>query len=167
MSGPISLARLFRECYRDLVGRGATLLGRAEEAEDVAQEAFAGLLGRMSTADIAQPGAYLHAAVRNLALDRLRRSRRESPASDLLASFPSASPSAEDVAVSRQRLALLAAALNELPEPTRAAFLMARLEGLPHREIGARLGVSVSMVEKHVARAVAHARERLSAKESR
>jgi RNA polymerase sigma factor (sigma-70 family) len=46
--------------------------------------------------------------------------------------------------------------LLELPERTRQIFVLRRLEGLSYFEIGRRLGVSVSAVEKHMQRAVRH-----------
>ena len=116
----------------------------------------------MAVAEVPEPRAYLFVATRNLALDRLRRSRTEARADTPLTALPDPSPSPEDAATSRQRLKLLVAALNELPAATRAVFLMARVDGLPHREIAMRLGISVSMVEKHIMRAVGHTRERLS-----
>ena len=45
------------------------------------------------------------------------------------------------------------AAIERLPERTRTVFLMHRFAGLKYRDIGTRLGISVSAVEKHIARA--------------
>ena len=50
---------------------------------------------------------------------------------------------------------------GELPERTRNVFLLARLENMRQAEIARRLGVSVSGVEKHLARAIAHLSQRL------
>ena len=53
----------------------------------------------------------------------------------------------------RERLKVVGAALDRLPQRTRASFLMHRIDGLKYREIAERLGVSQSAVEKHIARA--------------
>lgn len=44
--------------------------------------------------------------------------------------------------------------IRALPQRTREAFLMHRFESQTYRQIAARLGVSVSMVEKHIAEAL-------------
>jgi RNA polymerase sigma factor (sigma-70 family) len=46
-------------------------------------------------------------------------------------------------------------ALSELPDKTREVLLH-RVEELPYREIGERLGLSIPTVQYHVARALAH-----------
>jgi RNA polymerase sigma-70 factor (ECF subfamily) len=43
-----------------------------------------------------------------------------------------------------------------LPARTRDIFVLFRLDQLKQSEIAARMGISVSAVEKHVVRAVAH-----------
>jgi len=45
-------------------------------------------------------------------------------------------------------------ALQYLKEPNRSTFLMNKMEGLTHREIASRLGLSVKAVEKRVAKSV-------------
>ena len=47
-----------------------------------------------------------------------------------------------------------AAVIRALPPKTRDAFLLHRFEALTYRQIAGRLGVSVSMVEKHIAEAL-------------
>ncbi len=43
---------------------------------------------------------------------------------------------------------------EDLPPRTRDAFLLNRFEGQTYSQIAKRLGVSVSMVEKHIAEAL-------------
>jgi RNA polymerase sigma-70 factor (ECF subfamily) len=61
----------------------------------------------------------------------------------------------------RQRLRQVIAALEELPARTRDIFVLFRLDRLKQSEIAAQMGISVSAVEKHVVRAVAHLARRL------
>ena len=54
----------------------------------------------------------------------------------------------------REALKAALAVLETLPERTRTIFVLRRLEGMRYLEISARLGISVSAVEKHMVRAV-------------
>ena len=47
-------------------------------------------------------------------------------------------------------------ALDELGERTRDIFMMYRLEKMKHRDIAALYGITVSAVEKHIAKAGVH-----------
>lgn len=68
-----SIERAVTAHERALVGYVAHLLGNAESARDVVQEAFARLCEQ--TRDVPLP-EWLFAVCRNLAIDRLRRDRR-------------------------------------------------------------------------------------------
>ena len=56
---------------------------------------------------------------------------------------------------------MLQRALSELPAACRECFLLRKLDGLSHLEIADRLGVSRSMVEKHIVNAMKHCRIRI------
>jgi len=144
-----------------LVNYASGIIGDRAHAEDVVQEAYI----RFSAADrdgrrgepITQPVGYFYRIVRNLALDWAKRSSLEAPASpytDRLAALPHETPSAEDVLLYRDELRVVAEALAELPERTRIAFNMVRLEGRPLQDVAARLGVSVVRVHQLVKEAV-------------
>jgi RNA polymerase sigma-70 factor (ECF subfamily) len=64
--------------------------------------------------------------------------------------------SPERVLLGKEALVRATAVLLELPERTRMVFVMRRLEGMRYLDIAARLGISVSAVEKHMTRAMAH-----------
>lgn len=136
---------------------------RAGDAEDVAQEAFARF--HRAGHDLAAPDArpLLFVIARNLQLDRWKASGRERArrrADDVhdLDSGPDAipceSPPADQRLIGRQDLAAAEAVIRALPTKTREAFLLHRFKGQTYRQIAERLGVSVSMVEKHIAEAL-------------
>lgn len=168
---PSDATSFFIAHRRSLVEYAAAILGSRTQAEDVVQEAFirfSAASGATSTEPqvppIVNPIAYLHAIVRNLSLTVARRSTFETavpPDSELLASLASDTPSIEAVLVHRDELRTLAAALVELPERTRAAFNMHRLEGRPLREVADRLGISVTRAQQLVKAAMIHGAKRL------
>lgn len=134
-----------------------------EEAEDMAQEAFARFhrAGHELHTPDARP--LLFVIARNIQLDRWKVAGRESSrrlGDDIhdLDSGPRALasdlPPADQHLIGRQNLAAAAAVIRALPPKTRDAFLLHRFESLTYRQIGARLGVSVSMVEKYIAEAL-------------
>ena len=129
------------------------------EAEDLVQDVFVRLARRGDLDRIENLGGYVFETAANVLRDRGRRRRvRAADRHELFdndrhggADFP-----ADRVVEGQERLRRAGAALLELPERTRTVFVLRRLEGLCYRDVAARLGVSVSAVEKHMARAVAH-----------
>ena len=62
-------------------------------------------------------------------------------------------PTAEAARLALERLARLSACLARLSGKTREVFLAHRIEGLSYKEIAQRQQLSISAVEKHVAKA--------------
>lgn len=69
---------------------------------------------------------------------------------------PNTSAGPEQSLMATQRLAALKSALDELPTDCRTAFLLNGVDGLTYSEIATRMGISKSMVGKHLTRALAH-----------
>lgn len=145
-------------------------LGTREDGEEVLQELWL-RIGAAQTGPVANPRAYLYRAAQNLAIERVRESRRrqvrdhdwsETRRAPIAGPEP-ADPSlgADEAMVAREELALLASAIAALPEAAGRAFRMHKFDGLPHAEIAARLGISRSGVEKHIALAMVHLRRSL------
>jgi RNA polymerase sigma factor (sigma-70 family) len=74
-------------------------------------------------------------------------------------------PSPEATAAARDELRQLQRALDALPPQPRRVFLMRRVEELSPHEIAARLHLSVSTVEKHLAKAMVAVTRALGASE--
>jgi len=131
----------------------------ALEAEDLVQEVFERLLRRGGVSDLQNLKAYAFETAANVLRDRARR--RRTRAADAHQGFDAERHGGSDVSpehllLCRERLGHANAALAELPDRTRTIFMLRRLDGLRHGDIAARLGISVSAVEKHMARASAH-----------
>lgn len=160
------LLRLLLTHYEELTGYLTRRLGSAGEARDVVHDTYLRLQRVESVPDVRNPRAYLYRVADNIALDRLRaegRRRGRFVAAELGEDRPSAAPSAEEVLTQRQRVRLLSDAIDELSPRQREVFLMHKFDGLSHTEISRRLGITRSMVEKHVMRALAHCRDRMKA----
>jgi RNA polymerase sigma-70 factor (ECF subfamily) len=98
----------------------------------------------------------LFSAAKNLAVDNQRRQRardRNVAECAVFADRTGEWPPADDVVDVWQRLRRVEAAIALLPPRCQAVFLMHRIDGMSYSEIAKHLGISVSAVEKHVARA--------------
>ncbi|MGC4025522.1 MAG: sigma-70 family RNA polymerase sigma factor [Mesorhizobium sp.] len=162
MSGSnIWLLDIFRRHHRDLVRYAARLLGDRDSGEEVVQNTYMRLASRGSeSGTIELPKAYVFSAARNAAIDFAARQNQEwlhrvdiTEIGDL-----AATEEPSEALHRRQQIVRMAILLNELPAACRAVFVMNRIEGRRHREIAEQMGISVSMVEKHVVRAMTHLR---------
>ena len=161
-----------------LIEYALPIVGCRAKAEDVVQEAFVRFSARRGTADlakganghprqpIAHPVSYLYRIVRNLAIDWIRRPAETLEVGDVdgLAAFPAKTATPEQTLLQRDELRILAEALAELPERTRTAFDMHRLQGRSLKEVADHLGVSVVRAHQLVKDALRHAAARLDGK---
>lgn len=127
-----------------------------EDADDLIQEAFLRLHLYCQNEEVQKQDAFLARTVLNLSVDLHRKEHRElyteEPLESLLLVDLKPTPD-EDFAAS-QRLNKVGAVLGTLNPRTREIFLMHRIEGHGCSQIATRLGITVSAVEKHIAKAV-------------
>ena len=117
-----------------------SLLGRADEAEDVVHDVFAALLRRGKGSVIAQPRAYLLKAVRRQSVRARRRWGREaSLAEEEMVSWV-------EVIEDRDRALDVDRAVKSLPGEQREVVTLKVLGELTLREIGQVLGISENTV---------------------
>jgi RNA polymerase sigma-70 factor (ECF subfamily) len=130
-----------------------------DDAEDLVQEIFLRLWRMGARNEIRSPKSFAFKMACNLVKDRSRRTytrmmRNAVPAADVqLSDMGQGEPS--NVVECLQTLALIAEAIEQLRPSTREAFLLYRLEAYSQPQVAARMGISVSMVEKHVSQAAA------------
>ncbi len=130
----------------------ARVLGNAADAEDVTQEAFVKLWRSPPVLrDKSAIKAWLVRVARNLAIDRLRRSRETSDSELELLVDSSTAPDGE--LRHGQAAAEIAKALSCLPERQRMALQLTYFELTGNQETAAIMDISVEAVESLLSRA--------------
>lgn len=165
---------LYLEHRSALIGYATELVGCRARAEDIVQEAFLRFDARASKGSedavtaktgsaVTYPVSYLYRIVHNLAIDWRRRpeASAETTGAEVLSSLPASTATPEQTLLGQDRLRTLAEALAELPERTRIAFDMHRLQGRSLQEIADHLGVSVVRAHQLVKDAIRHGAKRL------
>lgn len=127
------------------------------EAEDLTQELLTRLLRQEGT-EFSSPEAYIFRMASNLLADRARRQMVRTQYRESLSRHDEIGVDTLDpfrVVAGRAELSKVAQILEELPERTRKIFILYRFENLRQEVIAQNMGISVSAVKKHVARAMA------------
>lgn len=129
------------------------MLNDGDEAEDVAQEAMVRLwrMARDWQPGRARVSTWLYRVAMNLAIDRLRRGRRNRPL-DAVDEPADGRPAAVETMIEADRARALEAALMALPERQRQAVVLRHLEGRANPEIAAIMEIGVEAVESLIAR---------------
>lgn len=156
---PSDTTALFVQHRSSLIDYAARIVGSRVQAEDVVQEAWLRLRLAEEQRTVLEPVAYLYRLVRNLAIDTRRKLSREilqASSEQTTLGVPDGAPSAERTAEAKDELRLVLEALAALPERTRIAVRMNRIEGRTLQEVAAHLDLSVTRTFTIVAEGVAH-----------
>lgn len=146
-------ARYFKKMRRVLSHRGR----HRDEIEDLMQDALVRLLEYCERGgEVREPEAVLVRTVQRLALNRDRDAHMDlyvaEPVEELSLTDPGPLP--EEVLSGDQCLDEMRRALDAVSRRTREVFFLHRLHGLSYLQVSRQLGLPVSTVEKHMARAM-------------
>lgn len=152
---PLSgLEELYRRHWRDVIRYVARTFGAGPPSpEDVAQQAFLRLAASGTAVAVRNPKAFLFRSARNVVIDEHRRHAAQRAfidggGADAITGFDGGD--AERALSAKQRLAVVAQAIQAMAPQRRRSFLMHRLQGYTFVEIARRTGYSESGVKKHV-----------------
>lgn len=154
----LSVDAVIRENHGALVNFLRRRMRTAEDANDVAQEAYVRMMQYEGARDIHSPSSLLFRIATNVANDfaRADQSRRVQDQCSIddheLASHE---PSAERQIAGCEDLATLLVAIRQLPQKCQQVFLLSRVKHMTYPEIAKHCGISVKMVEKHISHALA------------
>jgi RNA polymerase sigma factor (sigma-70 family) len=154
------LTAAFASHYDDLVAHVRRHIayrgGDRATAHDVVHDACLELIATPPQQAIHTPLAFLREVVARRAIDRYRvESGRRAwvESSDDLpdrCDEGAAGRDPECIACGRQRLKILAGAIDSLPPRCRDVFIMHKIHELPQREVADHLGIALKTVEKHL-----------------
>lgn len=150
------------------VSAARRLLHNPDDARDLVQEVFTRLFVLKGWADIANPRAYVLCMLRNLAIERIRRSQiiefqhlADADSESLIDEGPDPYRTAE-VTEQVQRVWIV---LESMPEEYRSVLIQRRFEDQPLSILARQMGMSLSTLEKRLARAIYLLNEGLRAQE--
>lgn len=152
----------FREHHASLVHYLRRHVGNDADARDIAQDTYLRVLRYRENQDLSSLKALVFRIATNLLGMRARTARAQrwvahetlEEASDL----PANQPSPEQRLFAEQQLNRLLAVIQRLPTRCRQVFVLSRFQDMSYPEIAARCGISVKMVEKHIAHGLAACR---------
>ena len=142
----LPLEPLLYDCARRFCRRG-------EDPSDLVHETFARLIAHARWREVESPKAFAIRVLKNCAIDLSRR--RNVVPIDAIAdveriNIADPQPDPERALLSQQELRLFTEAVSALPTKCRQVFILRKVYNFSHSDIAARLGISVSTVEKHL-----------------
>lgn len=151
-------ARIIKD-WRDAMSRVRAALMRrgrsGHDADDLVQEAWVRMACYERDQVVEQPEAFLMRTALNLSIDGHRTRIGHGEEVDLEeVVLLDLSPDTEAVILARERMARLSESLGRLSDKTRDIFLAHRIDGLTYQQIAQQHGLSISTVEKHIAKAM-------------
>lgn len=148
---------LFDEDWRGLVGfLRRRLGGNQQAAEDMAQEALARIAGSRREYHPDRARGLLYSIARRLLVDHFRAERTRRGAVEAIGLMEEDIESLDPLRtlVAREDLVRVRRAIVDLPPRCRQVFVLNRFENMSYSAIARHCEISVSMVEKHMNRAL-------------
>jgi len=142
------------------------MIGRPEDAADVAQDAFLRAWEKIRSLRNAPFKPWLFQIGDNLCYDHFRRGRRlglmpDEEQGGKLLPLGAAQPDPQERALARERDRLVRASIESLDHDHRVALVLRDVNGMAYEEIASVLRVPLGTVKSRIARARAQVQERL------
>lgn len=153
---------VFRLAYR--------MTGNEQDAEDVVQETFLRAFKQLSHYESRSSfSTWLYRIASNYSLDLIRtrkrhEEKRENDSAEgrsILETIAEPAPAQDRLLFGKEVQIRVSAAMNELSDLERSAFVLRHFEGLSIEEIGSMLGTSLNATKHSIFRAVQKLRRRL------
>jgi len=159
-----ALAVILRVYWTSIVTYAAVYVGSEDAAQDIAQEAFARLWRHRKQWIADQPvRPFLYRVAHNLAHNEQRhRQVRTHWETAARVGPPVTSPSVAQLYDADVLHDEIQRAIQALPERRRQVFILARFDGLSHREIAEMMGISVQTVANQMSTALTELRTALA-----
>ena len=143
------------------------LLGQKESAEEIVSDVFFEVWkNRKNLAEIANTNAWIQTITYRKAISFLRKEtgKHELSFSDIdnFIFEPVQSPVEE--MISKEEIARINEAIQQLPPKCKHVFFLAKIDGLPYKDIADMLNISVKTINNHIAFALDEITKKLNIK---
>lgn len=154
----------FQSCRDGLVRSIMKMSVQQQDVDDILQETFIRVLRSEKQQEIKSPKGYLFAVSRNLVLKKLVEQSKEIHSEiDEAIQEPDVENTVETDLYQKAKFQRFNDVLNTLPEKHRRAILLRKLYCLTHKEIAKKMDISVSSVEKYIAKGLMQIKQSLHA----
>lgn len=130
---------------------------RPEDIEDILQDTFVKTLEVSQKRKILSPRSYLFIVARNLIFRQLKQKSKYMmrEISEIDERHLASADVAADINLHhKMKMDAFVSSAQALPAQCRRVFLMRKLQGMSHKEISKKLGISTSTVERHITNAI-------------
>lgn len=168
-TGWVALLSAIAARYDEIKAKLARSLGSRDLADEILHETYLRLHHSDVVGIIQKPESYILRTALNIATDKQREASRRASLAEIL-TVTRLADDTRDLSremEARLQVQVLKRALAELPPRRRAILIAARVEGISHDDIARRLGLSRTMVQKELRRAIDHCLDRLGENENR
>ena len=148
--------KIFFKYHEEIVNRSYQMTKNIDLSKDVAQDVFFELWknrNKLPENIVLLP--YLKRSTINRSLNYLKSRKHHMGVGEVPLTFQtSSSESPEDQAVTNELNGFLENAVNSLPERCRLIFVLCKQEGLSHKEVAEKLGISTKTIENQITKAM-------------
>lgn len=155
--------QLFHRYYNILCQRVYGLVNCEHWSEEIVSDVFIKIWKNRARLNInSQFRYYLHSAVRNQAIDYLRKQVKERKfKGEINRDFRSNYTPPDELVIGEEFQKKVEAAIESLPPQGKHIFKLSRDKGLKYREIADLLNISIKTVETHMRRSLIYLRQQL------
>ena len=167
---PDAFRQVFRLLYPRLKGYCRFFIPDKEQAEDIIQESFIALWEKRKTIDPSKSVEnFIFVIVRNRCLNYLRQKNLEEgkinidnlQVAELQYLYNLDFNQKEEKSLEELLIQSFQQTVDTLPDKMKQVFIKCKIEGKKQQEVADELSISLKMVEKHIAKAKQHIREKL------
>jgi RNA polymerase sigma-70 factor (ECF subfamily) len=167
---PAAYRELFRILYPRMKGYSRLFISSPEIVEDIIQDCFVTLWEKRSDINPDQSvESFLFVMLRNRCLNELRILKTEQDhvdpekmkTAELQYLYHLDFTGSEEKSLEEMLIESMKSAIEGLPDKMKEAFVKTKIEGRKQTEVAEELGVSLKMVEKHIAGAKEKIKEKL------
>ncbi len=167
---PSAFKDVFRILYPRLKGYCKLFISDDSKVEDLIQETFIALWERRDSIKTDKSvESYLFVILRNNCLNFLRKEKMENTTfsvdmdevSELQYLYQIDFLGKEEKSLEEQLVESFQEAVEELPDKMKEVFKLCKIDGRKQKEVADEIGISLKMVEKHIAKAKEQIRDKL------